>query len=36
MVTDEPISTIVLNVASGTFRIVEPCGQLGDPVRIRM
>ena len=36
MVTDEPIRTMVLNVASGTFRMVSPRGQLGAPVRIRM
>jgi hypothetical protein len=35
-VTDDEIRTIVLNVASGTFRIVSPRGQLCAPVRIRM
>ena len=32
MVTEDEIRTIVLNVASGTSRIVSPRGQLGDPV----
>ena len=29
IVTEDRIRTIVLNVASGTFRIVSPRGQLG-------
>ena len=36
MVTEDEIRTIVLNVASGTSRIVSPRGQLGAPTRIRM
>jgi hypothetical protein len=36
MVTEDVISTIVLNVASGMLRIESPRGQLGAPVRIRM
>ena len=36
IVIEDVISTMVLNVASGTFRIVSPRGQLGAPVRIRM
>ncbi len=36
IVTEDEIRTSVLNVASGTFSIVSPRGQLGIPVRIRM
>ena len=36
IVTEEVMSTIVLNAASGTFRIVSPRGQLGAPTRMRM
>ena len=36
IVTDDEISTMVLNVASGTFRIVSPLGHVGAPTRIRM
>src|SRR5213592_3280106 len=36
MVMEDEIRTIVFNVASGTFSIVSPRGQLGAPVRIRM
>src|SRR5215213_3481707 len=36
IVTEDEIRTSVLNVASGTLRIVSPRGQLEAPVRIRM
>ena len=36
IVIEDEIRTIVLNVASGTFRIESPRGQLGAPARIRM
>jgi len=33
MVTDEEMSTTVLNAARGTLRIEAPRGQVGAPVR---
>src|SRR5262245_47253939 len=36
MVTDEVMSTMVLKVAIGTLRMLDPWGQVSEPTRIMM